>query len=170
MPVAEHDEERTTLTLPIQGMTCAACQTHVERALRETSGVEDATVNLMTHTARVVFNPRLTAPASLVAAVHDAGTMPSRHAKRARRPPQDTLARQQHEQYAHEDPGEERFSETSRRLCFGRRCSVHGAIGTVDDALDGPLSSERRRIPTDRALSSAASLFDEYSRAGLCGS
>jgi Cu+-exporting ATPase len=34
-------------------MSCAACQVHVERALRETPGVEEAAVNLMTHSARV---------------------------------------------------------------------------------------------------------------------
>ena len=73
MPTLEQSDTRTTLTLPIVGMTCAACQTHVERALRDTSGVEDATVSLMTHTARVVFNPQIAAPESLVSAVHDAG-------------------------------------------------------------------------------------------------
>ena len=41
------------ITLGVQGMTCAACQAHVERALRETEGVTSASVNLMTHSARV---------------------------------------------------------------------------------------------------------------------
>ncbi len=73
MPTIEQAVERTTLSLPITGMTCAACQSHVERALRGASGVEDATVNLMTHTARVVFDPRITAPEALAAVVHEAG-------------------------------------------------------------------------------------------------
>ncbi len=62
-----------TILLPIQGMSCAACQTHVQRALAEAPGVLDATVNLMTHSARVVYAPGQTAPASFVQVVADAG-------------------------------------------------------------------------------------------------
>jgi P-type Cu+ transporter len=29
----------TQVTLPVDGMTCAACQSHVQRALRATPGV-----------------------------------------------------------------------------------------------------------------------------------
>jgi P-type Cu+ transporter len=106
LPETRLTDESTTLTLPIQGMTCAACQTHVERALRETSGVEDATVNLMTHTARVVFNPRVTAPASLVAAVQDAG-----YEAELPRPPaaNGSLAHPQAHEHVHDvSPDEER--------------------------------------------------------------
>jgi len=38
-------------------MTCAACQSHVERALTSVPGVSFASVNLMAHTARVVAEP-----------------------------------------------------------------------------------------------------------------
>ena len=34
--------ENVTVTLPIEGMTCAACQSHVEHALKGTPGVSDA--------------------------------------------------------------------------------------------------------------------------------
>ena len=63
----------STITIPVIGMSCAACQSHVERTLRQTSGVADATVNLMTHSARVVFDPALAGPETLVAAVQSAG-------------------------------------------------------------------------------------------------
>jgi P-type Cu+ transporter len=66
-------ENRVTLTLPVAGMTCAACQLHVEHALKETPGVSAASVNLMTHSARVVFNPKMAAPAQLIEAVANAG-------------------------------------------------------------------------------------------------
>jgi P-type Cu+ transporter len=65
--------EIRTVTLPVSGMTCAACQSHVERALRSTPGVSEATVNLLTNSARVAFNPAVAEPASLIAAVRDAG-------------------------------------------------------------------------------------------------
>ncbi|HVJ07533.1 MAG TPA: heavy metal translocating P-type ATPase [Acidisarcina sp.] len=66
-----HDTE--TVTLPVTGMTCAACQVHVEHALQATPGVKEAAVNLMTNSARVVFNPAVTRPEMLIEAVHDAG-------------------------------------------------------------------------------------------------
>jgi P-type Cu+ transporter len=66
-------EGTVTMTLPVAGMTCAACQSHVENALKETPGVSEASVNLMTHSARVVFDPKVAAPAELIEAVSNAG-------------------------------------------------------------------------------------------------
>src|SRR6185437_4697513 len=54
-------------------MTCAACQRHVEEALRSTAGVSDAHVDLMAHRARVVFDPAIAPPEKLVAAIRHAG-------------------------------------------------------------------------------------------------
>ncbi|WP_410969087.1 heavy-metal-associated domain-containing protein, partial [Salmonella sp. SAL4444] len=53
---------RKTITLPVEGMTCAACQANVQRALGRAPGVERAAVNLMTHDATVVFDPALASP------------------------------------------------------------------------------------------------------------
>lgn len=61
------------VTLGVQGMTCAACQAHVERALRETPGVTSASVNLMTHSARVEYEPASGRLETLFEAVRDAG-------------------------------------------------------------------------------------------------
>lgn len=65
--------DSTTVTLPVIGMTCSACQTHVERVLRETPGVNEARVNLMTHSARVVYNPGVARLEGLLEAVREAG-------------------------------------------------------------------------------------------------
>ncbi len=54
-------------------MSCAACQHHVEAALRATAGVQSARVDLMAHRASVVFDPALAAPAQLVEAIRAAG-------------------------------------------------------------------------------------------------
>jgi Cu+-exporting ATPase len=43
----------STLSVGIQGMTCASCSTRVEKVLRQLPGVTDATVNLATETATV---------------------------------------------------------------------------------------------------------------------
>ena len=47
--------EKTTIN--VSGMTCAACQARVQRALEKVPGVETAAVNLMTATANVAFDP-----------------------------------------------------------------------------------------------------------------
>ena len=62
-----------TLDLNVTGMTCAACQANVQRALKRQPGVADASVNLMTGQARVVFDPSLVQPPQLVAAVETVG-------------------------------------------------------------------------------------------------
>ena len=66
-------ETAETLTLPVLGMTCAACQHHVESALTSAPGVESARVDLMAHRATVVFDPTVTAPDRLVEAIRSAG-------------------------------------------------------------------------------------------------
>lgn len=73
MAPSTHTEGTVTVTLPIEGMTCAACQSHVEHALKETPGVSEASVSLMTHSARVVFDPTKANPAELVQAVANSG-------------------------------------------------------------------------------------------------
>jgi len=61
------------ITLPVTGMTCAACQHHVEQALQETPGVVSARVNLLAHQATVTYRPGAGLPEALVEAVHEAG-------------------------------------------------------------------------------------------------
>ncbi len=62
-----------TLTIPVGGMTCSACQVHVQHALEEVPGVQSASVSLLTNEATVVFDPALAAPAAMVAAIVDNG-------------------------------------------------------------------------------------------------
>ncbi|WP_337261653.1 MULTISPECIES: heavy metal translocating P-type ATPase [unclassified Serratia (in: enterobacteria)] len=45
-----------SITLPIEGMTCASCVGRVERALKAVSGVANASVNLATERATVTFS------------------------------------------------------------------------------------------------------------------
>ena len=39
----------------VTGMTCAACQAHVERAVRAVEGVENVSVNLLLGSMQVAF-------------------------------------------------------------------------------------------------------------------
>jgi len=67
------DTTTTKLTIPVTGMTCAACQARVQRALTAAPGVRDATVNLLLHNASVAFDPKETSAAALVDAIRSTG-------------------------------------------------------------------------------------------------
>ena len=65
-----------TYSLPIEGMTCASCVARVERALAQVPGVQRASVNLATETARIesAAGAGVAATvAAMVAAIHKAG-------------------------------------------------------------------------------------------------
>ncbi len=61
------------ISLPIRGMTCTACVSHVENALRDTPGVVSAAVNLATERATVTLAPDSMPLDSLLNSVEDAG-------------------------------------------------------------------------------------------------
>ncbi len=65
-----------TLDIGIGGMTCASCVSRVEKALKKVPGVEAATVNLATESARIRFAPGEQMEARLRRAVRDAGYEP----------------------------------------------------------------------------------------------
>jgi P-type Cu+ transporter len=62
-----------TVDLPITGMTCAACERNVNRALRKPEGVIDVQVNLATEKATVVYLPGSVRRSDLIAAVERSG-------------------------------------------------------------------------------------------------
>ncbi|HUL61806.1 MAG TPA: heavy metal translocating P-type ATPase, partial [Methanocella sp.] len=59
--------------LKITGMTCASCVARVEKAIRETKGVEQANVNLATEIATLVYDPQQISIEAIVKAIKDAG-------------------------------------------------------------------------------------------------
>ncbi|HEX6628383.1 MAG TPA: heavy metal translocating P-type ATPase [Gemmatimonadaceae bacterium] len=61
------------ISFPVTGMTCAACQARVQRALQTEPGVSDATVNLVTASAAVMYDPAAVTPQRLIDAVRATG-------------------------------------------------------------------------------------------------
>jgi Cu+-exporting ATPase len=62
-----------SVTIPVSGMTCAACQARVQRALTKAPGVQAASVNLMTNTAAVSYDAALSSPEALVETIRATG-------------------------------------------------------------------------------------------------
>ncbi len=62
-----------TIGLPVEGMTCAGCAANVERALKNVTGVSDASVNLASATAHVSFDSSQTDPRVLAGAIERSG-------------------------------------------------------------------------------------------------
>jgi P-type Cu+ transporter len=67
------DTSNRAIVLGITGMTCAACASRIERALRGVDGVAAASVNLATHEAQVRFDAGKIARSDLEVAVDAAG-------------------------------------------------------------------------------------------------
>jgi Cu+-exporting ATPase len=68
-----HSMSTGTATVPVSGMTCAACSARVQRALERVPGVSTANVNLMTGSATVEFDTETVAPEQLVEAIRATG-------------------------------------------------------------------------------------------------
>ena len=64
------------LNIGVQGMTCAACVSRVERGLKKVEGVEGASVNLATENATVRYDPEKTTPQALMERVRETGYTP----------------------------------------------------------------------------------------------
>jgi Cu+-exporting ATPase len=68
-----YDIPTSEITLEVRGMTCASCVDHVESALKELIGVQEAVVNLGLATARVVYIPGVVTNSAMKRAVRDVG-------------------------------------------------------------------------------------------------
>jgi len=64
---------RARITLPVEGMTCGACATTVQKRLLQAPGVHDAVVNYATGKATVSIDDTQVSVAELVRAVRDSG-------------------------------------------------------------------------------------------------
>jgi P-type Cu+ transporter len=112
------------VNIPVQGMTCAACQAGVQKALQRQPGVLDASVNLMMHNAAVTYDPAVTRPEALVEAIRDTGyeaTLP--------RPEQTAFE----EQEARDRAQAEEFRDLRRKALFS------GTVGAIAMIVSMPL-------------------------------
>lgn len=66
-------EDSTSVTLELEGMTCASCVNRIERKLKKVPGVAEANVNLATERGQVRFDPAQADVPTLVRAVEAVG-------------------------------------------------------------------------------------------------
>jgi P-type Cu+ transporter len=61
------------VNLPVTGMTCANCSLTIERNLRRLDGVQEASVNLATERASVIYDPSVVKEGDFLALIRDIG-------------------------------------------------------------------------------------------------
>ena len=104
------------VVIPVTGMTCAACQSRVQRTLARVPGVADATVNLLLGNAAVAFDPGATSVEQLVDAVRETG-----YGAKLPAPERSAIE----EQEALDETQESEFDELRRKAV------VSGVIGAI---------------------------------------
>ncbi len=62
-----------SLSLPVEGMTCASCVARVEKALKKVEGINEVNVNLATEKVTLSYDPALTDVSKFTRVVEDAG-------------------------------------------------------------------------------------------------
>lgn len=72
IPDKTHPMETQQISLPIRGMTCAACAARIEKNLNKLPGV-NASVNFASEKAAVEYDPAQTSPADIVGTIRKSG-------------------------------------------------------------------------------------------------
>ena len=103
-----------TLTLNVEGMTCASCVFHVEKALKGVPGVVGASVNLATDQAKVDYVEELTGLEAFRDAIADAGYFVQGVAGEA-----------------DEETGQDRLARTKEIRTLTRKVVLAGSVGIV---------------------------------------
>lgn len=71
--MSQATEQLEKVTLPIEGMTCAACVNRIEKSLKKIEGVQEANVNIASEKASIAFNPTQTDLSQLVEKIEGLG-------------------------------------------------------------------------------------------------
>ncbi len=72
-PPNQSGSEAATVTLELEGMTCASCVNRIERKVKKVEGVEEVSVNLATERGTVTFDPARVDLPKIIGAVEAAG-------------------------------------------------------------------------------------------------
>ncbi len=150
-----------SLTIPISGMTCAACSGRIQRTLERTPGVAAANVNLMTESATVSYDPAATSPERLVQAIRSTGYGAELPAPE--RPPEELLE-------AQDAARAEEFGDLRRKFALSIVAAVLAMALSMplakvtDDSMSDPLM--RLMLPLAEAMGRMMPWIDRVSADG----
>lgn len=88
-----------TLRLKVSGLYCAECVGHIEEALKQVSGVFDATMNAATNEVKVEYAPSMGSVSRLTQAIENAGPYTAGRAAEATEPELDKEAQTSEKEY-----------------------------------------------------------------------
>ncbi|TAL08696.1 MAG: heavy metal translocating P-type ATPase [Nitrospirae bacterium] len=119
----------TTLTIPIEGMSCASCVAKIEHGLSEVPGVVRASVNLATEKATVEYQSGVVGPAAFEETIRGLGYTPVMPAAREAETPAAKEARKQ-----------AAYRELRLRFWFAASLTVPVMVLSMSEHLRLPLS------------------------------
>jgi Cu+-exporting ATPase len=71
--LAQKEKNLNKIDLGIEGMTCANCVSTIENSLKNSEGIVDYVVNLVTERAHIEFDPETTNPSIIINQINDIG-------------------------------------------------------------------------------------------------
>lgn len=71
--VPKDSQAATTITLPVEGMTCHSCVKSIENALSKRTGIQAVNVSLENNNATVTFEEQLVSQKDIIEAIEDCG-------------------------------------------------------------------------------------------------
>jgi Cu+-exporting ATPase len=149
----------TTVTLAVEGMTCASCALRIERGLKKLPGVAEASVNLATERATVRYDPAVTSLEQVLGKVDATGyrALPLM--------PSPTPATPEPEPRAGERTTELSISGMTCASCVRRVERSLGKVAGVSVA-NVNLATERATVTYDSSVTSLPELIQAVERAG----
>ncbi|HXE57513.1 MAG TPA: heavy metal translocating P-type ATPase [Gemmatimonadales bacterium] len=139
------------VTIPVSGMTCAACSARVQRALERTAGVRSAGVNLLTSRATVEYDPAVVSVDRLVEAIRATG-----YGAELPEPAADPAAALDAAEAARAEEGRELRRKLAVSLVAGVLTMVLGLPLMHAGGAGSPDPLARLTMPLDEALAAAA--------------
>ena len=132
-------ENTAQVDIPIVGMSCASCVSHIEAALARTPGVASASVNLLGGAARIAYRPEIASLEALREAIRSTG-----YEVGAPAPAGAPAA-------AHDAEAEREYRMLMRKFWFAAMVSVPVMLLSYPDLVPGlrdwmPMGSAERRL------------------------
>ncbi len=133
------DGGENSTVLDIEGMTCASCAMRIEKGLKKVPGVKDASVNLATEKATVIYDPTLTDIERMVQKVDAVGYKATQQVSSLQKPQQVESTSSSSDTSSEPMPAVPREDEQSQRrqatIARKRNLLILGILLTIPVAL-----------------------------------